>query len=175
MLKERQEQALTEQVVEKLNELNPIDVPPSLVEQQCRVMEQDFSAQARRLGQRVSKEQAEGLHDRIHKEAEKKVRAGLLMSAIAKKHGMQITEEDIEKGIAELAQQSGKNVAKVRAEYREQDKRQVLIGLILEDKILDLIEGKATIKDGPPPEATTDAAGAPGADEPKKKKKKSGE
>ena len=47
------------------------------------------------------------------------MRAGLLMAAIAKKHGFKVTDEDIEKGIEELAAETGKNVAKVRAEYRD--------------------------------------------------------
>ncbi len=181
MLKERQEHAIAEQIVNKLNELNPMEVPSTLVEQQCRLMEADFAMQARRLGQKVTKEQAEGLHDRIHAEAEKKVRAGLLMGAIARKHEVKVTEEDIEKGIGELAQQSGKNVAKVRAEYREPDKRNMLIGMILEDKVLDLIEAKAVVTEGSAePEAKAEAPAkaeakkAGGAGAPAKKKKAEG-
>jgi trigger factor len=158
MIKEKQQTALAEQIIARLNERNPIEVPPSLVEQQCRLMETEFQAQARRMGQRVTQEQAQALHDRIHGEAEKKVRAGLLMAAIAKKGDFKVTEEDIEKGMADLAQQSGKNLAKVKAEYRDANKRQMLIGLILEDKILDLVEAKAVITDGP--------AEAPAADAP---------
>jgi trigger factor len=179
MIKERQQTALAEQIIAKLNERNPIEVPPSLVEQQCRLMEAEFQAQARRMGQRITQEQAQGLHERIHGEAEKKVRAGLLMAAIARKGDFKVTEDDIEKGMADLAQQSGKNLAKVKAEYRDANKRQMLIGLILEDKILDLVEAKASITDGPvepgPGEAAVEGKAAP-ADKaekaPKKKSKK---
>ena len=41
-------------------------------------------------------------------------------------------------------------MAKVRAEYNEPQRRQILIGMILEDKVLDVIEGKATIRTGEP-------------------------
>ncbi len=172
MVKEKQETALAEQVIAKLNERNPIEVPPSLVEQQCRLMEAEFQAQARRMGQRVTQEQAQALHDKIHGEAEKKVRAGLLMAAIAKKGDFKVTEEDIEKGIAELAQQTGKNVAKVKAEYRDPNKRQMLIGLILEDKILDLIESKSNVTDGPAEGAAAGEAAPAEAAAPEKPKKK---
>ena len=57
---------------------------------------------------------------------------------------------EIEEGLAELAEQSGKNVAKLRAEYRDQKKREMLIGMILENKVLDIIEGKAKIEDEEP-------------------------
>ena len=72
-------------------------------------------------------------------------------AAIAKKNEFKVTDEDIEKGLAELAEETGKNVAKLRVEYREKSKRDILIGMILEDKILDFIETKSTIKDGDPP------------------------
>ncbi|MBX3197394.1 MAG: trigger factor [Labilithrix sp.] len=133
--KDRAETVLAEQIVAKLNELNPCDVPPSLVEQQCRIMEQEVVMQARRAGQRFSKEQAEALHHAILADAERKVRAGLLMAAIARKNEFKVTDEDLEKGMQELAAETGKNVAKLRVEYREKSKRDILIGMILEDKI----------------------------------------
>ncbi len=156
-LKDQSEAALAEQIVQKLNDANPLDVPPSLVEQQCRIMEQELAQQARRMGQRFTQEQATLLHDRVMADAEKKVRAGLLMAAIAKKHEFKVTEEDIEKGMAELAQETGKNVAKLKVEYREPSKRNMLIGMILEDKILDFLEGKSKISDAP--EGGVEAAG----------------
>jgi trigger factor len=148
MLKDRAESALAEQIVEKLNEKNTLDVPPSLVEQQCRMMEMEILQNARRAGQRVTKEDFEKVHGRVHADAEKKVRAGLLMAAVARKLGLGVTDEDIQKGLEELAAESGKNVAKVRAEYNAPQQRQILIGMILEDKVLTEIESKANVRVG---------------------------
>jgi trigger factor len=39
-------------------------------------------------------------------------------------------------------------VAKLRVEYREQSKREMLIGMILENKVLDIIQAKAKIEEG---------------------------
>jgi trigger factor len=154
VLEERAETALAEQVIEALNKRNPVDVPPSLVEQQCRLMEVELAQNARRAGQRVSAEDFAKVHDQIHADAEKKVRAGLLMAAIAKKLQITINDDDITKGIEEIAAQTGKNVAKVRAEYSDAQRRQILIGMIVEDRVLDAIEAKANIKTG-----TVEAAG----------------
>jgi len=145
--KDASDMALAEQIVQKLNEANPLDLPPSLVEQQARVLEQELAMNARRQGQRITPEQMQGMHDQIRVDAEKKVRAGLLMAAIAKKLEMKVTDADLEKGMAELAEESGKNIAKLRVEYREKQKRDMLIGMILEDKILDYLEGKSHIKE----------------------------
>lgn len=158
--KDRSETVIAEQIVAKLNEENPCEVPPSLVEQQCRIMEQEVVMTARRAGQRFTKEQAETLHGAILADAERKVRAGLLMAAIAKKNEFKVTEEDLEKGMQELAAETGKNVAKLRVEYREKSKRDILIGMILEDKILNFIESKAQITEGEPPKPEAEAGEA---------------
>ncbi len=173
--KDRSETVLAEQIVAKLNELNPCDVPPSLVEQQRRIMEQEVVMQARRVGQRFTKEQAEALSSAIQADAERKVRAGLLMAAIAKKNTFKVTDEDLEKGMQELAAETGKNVAKLRVEYREKAKRDILIGMILEDKILDFIESKSKITEGEPPKVEADAtAAASKTEEAKSEEKKEG-
>jgi trigger factor len=70
------------------------------------------------------------------------------MAAIARKLSIQVTEDDIRQGIEELAAESGKNVAKVRAEYNDPQRRNILIGMILEDKVLNVIESKAVVRDG---------------------------
>ena len=79
--------------------------------------------------------------------------------------------------IREIAAQSGKNVAKVKADYREAGRRDQLVSMIIEDKVLDIIEGKAKITDGPAEaSAETEGAQAEGGSEgekaPKKKKAK---
>jgi trigger factor len=158
MLKDRAESALASQVVEKLNEKNSLDLPPSLVEQQCRMMEMEILQNARKAGQRVTQDDFTKIHGQVHADAEKKVRAGLLMAAVARKLGLAVTEEDIRSGLEELAVETGKNVAKLRAEYSAPQQRQILIGMILEDKVLNVIESKANIRVGE--EAAAAASGA---------------
>jgi trigger factor len=144
--KEQLDNSVAEQLVLALVQANPIPVPPTLVERQSRMTEQEIIGRARSQGGQVS-----GLGDelraKVNADSEVKVRAGLLMAEIAKKEGIKIGDEDIEKGLQELAEQSGKNVAKLRAEYRDQKKREILIGMILENKVLDIIEAKAKIEE----------------------------
>ena len=140
--KQRQSEVVAEQLVEQLCSSNPIPVPPSLVEQQAAMTERELTQQARRMGQRID---PNALRAGARADAEKKVRAGLLMAEIVKIKSVKVEEADIEKGYTELAAQTGKNVAKLKAEYRDPKKREMLIAMILEDKILDLLEGAATV------------------------------
>jgi trigger factor len=144
--KEQSDNQLAEQLVLELVKANPVPVPPSLVERQMRLTEQEILNRARSQGQRVT-----GLGDELRgklvEDSEIKVRAGLLMAEIAKKEGIQIGNEDIENGLKELAEQTGQNLAKLRVQYKDQSKREMLIGMILENKVLDIIEAKAKIED----------------------------
>jgi trigger factor len=144
-LKEQAETKVAEQLVEALVAANTVDVPPSLVERQAQMTEQELLMQARRTGQPGNIPQE--LRNSIIRDSEVKVRAGLLMAAIAKQEQIKIGDAEIEKGIEELAAQTGKNVAKVRAEYRDAKKREMLVGMILENKVLDIIEAKANIEE----------------------------
>jgi len=144
---EASENNLAEQLVVDLVKVNPIPVPPSLVERQMRLTEQEILNRARTQGN-----QATGLGDelreKVRADSEMKVAAGLLMAEVAKKESLKIGDEEIEQGLKELAEQTGKNVAKLRAEYREPQKREMLIGMILENKVLDIIQAKAKIEEG---------------------------
>jgi len=141
-LKEQSDNSVAEQLVKDLVAKNPIPLPPSLVQRQAQVTEQEVLTQARRQGQI-----GEELRARIRSESEEKVRAGLLMAEIAKKESIKIGDPELEEGLKELAEQSGKNIAKLRAEYRNDKKREMLVGMILENKVLDIIESKAKIED----------------------------
>lgn len=144
---EASENALAEGLVMELVKANPIPVPPSLVERQMRLTEQEILNRARAQGGQAGG-LGEELKEKVRADSELKVAAGLLMAEVAKKEALQIGNEDIEKGLEELAQQSGKNVAKLRVEYRDPQKREMLIGMILENKVLDIIQAKAKIEEG---------------------------
>lgn len=159
-LEQQAEDTVAEQLVVELCRANPIPTPPSLVQRQAEITEQEMAAQARATGQRFRIDN-QG-REALRVDAEMKVRAGLLMAAIARSQSITVTDADIEKAYVELSEQTGKNVARLKAEYRDQKKREILIGMILEDKILDIIESKANVTTG-----DVKAAEEPKAEEPK--------
>ncbi|GAC1351859.1 MAG: trigger factor [Polyangiales bacterium] len=144
-LEEDAEQQLVTGLVAALCNANQVVAPPSLVEQQMQLTLQELQATARRNGQKVQLN--EELQRQLAQDSDVKVRAGLLMAEIAKVNNITIDEKDIEKGLEELSKETGKNVARLRAEYRDPQRRQMLIGMILEDKVLDLMISKANVKE----------------------------
>ena len=142
-LVESADNAVAQALVAELVKANPVQVPPTLVQQQYRVTEQEVLRQVRAQGrQQLSPETRRS----IEQDSEIKVRAGLLMAEIAKAKGIQVGPADIDEGLKGLAEQTGKNLAKLKAEYATQQKREMLVGMILENKVLDIIEAAAQIE-----------------------------
>jgi len=141
--KDEQDEVLARALVAQLCEKNPVPVPPSLVQQQARMSEQELRMMAQMSGQPLPATQ--DLMDHVRADAEMKVRAGLLMAEIAKEGEVKVEETDLEKGYTQLAEQTGKNVAKIKVEYRDRQKREMLVGMILEDKVLALLQQEAKI------------------------------
>jgi len=144
-LEESADNVVAQGLVAELVKANPIQVPPTLVQQQYRVTEQELLRQARSQGGRNQQLTPEARRS-VEQDSEIKVRAGLLMAEIAKAKGIQVGPADIEEGLKGLADQSGKNLAKLKAEYATQQKREMLVGMILENKVLDIIEAAAQIE-----------------------------
>ncbi len=147
-LNQQAEDAVAEQIVVELCRANPIPVPAGLVQRQMPRSPRRSSSRRRAGERRQPFLWTTRLRQKLQVDSELKVRAGLLMAAIARSQSVTVTDSDIEKAYVELSEQTGKNVARLKAEYRDQKKREILIGMILEDKILDIIESKAVITTG---------------------------
>jgi trigger factor len=147
--KNRADSALREQAIEALVEKNPIPVPPSLVSQQEAQMRQEFAFFMQMAGQAGGLDPE--LESSMHERAENKVRAGLLMGALADQQGLKVEPEEVDAKLQEIADETGKHIAKVRVEYAG-ERRESLENRILEDKLLDYLLGQATVTEAPPEE-----------------------
>jgi trigger factor len=149
---------LKEQVIDKLIESNEVTAPPAMVRQQAQQMLYEFAALLQMSGQDAPMTQ--GLHEQMQGRAERRVKAVILLGAIARKEGIEVTDADVDQKLQKMAEDTGKHVAKVRAEYQG-ERREALQNQILEEKLMDFLLSKAQIKEGPPPEPPADEAGAP--------------
>ena len=142
--KEEAENALRDQLVEKVLEKNPVEVPPSLVNQQQQAMLQEYVRMIRMTGQPMNL--GEDLMSSTKQDAERRVRAALVLGAIARLKEIRVEAADLDKRLEEMAQRSGKHIAKLRAELQGEQREQ-LESQILEEKLLVYLLGQATITD----------------------------
>jgi trigger factor len=140
--REQIEGDLQEQLIDKILEKNPVELPPSLVAQQEQAMLQEYLRMIRMTGQ------APNLGDNFmqdtKEQAARRVRAALLLGAIATEHNIRVEASDLDARLDEIAQRSGKHVAKVRAELQG-ERREALESQILEAKLLEYLLSQATI------------------------------
>lgn len=152
---QRSRSLLKEAVVEKLIDANPIPVPPSMIDQQTRHMLQEYARFQAMLGQPPSLD--ETFFDDMKRRAERRVRAGLLFGEVARAQQIAVSDEDVDAKLAEIAEKTGKHIAKVRADYQG-ERRQDLEAQLLEQKLLEFLLSKATIEDVEPTNESEESA-----------------
>ena len=144
----RSEGGLRDQAVERLIDANEITVPPSMIRQQQQQMMQELGAFFQMQGMGG---QAEELFQTVAARAERRVAAGLLLGAMASSEDLEISNEDIEARLLEVAEETGKHVAKVRAEHQG-ERLGDLRSQLLERRLVDLLIERSEVLDGPMPE-----------------------
>ncbi len=161
MAQQRSEAELKEKLVDTLIDINDVPVPPSMIKQQQQQMLYEMMQFAQMMGQQLGPDQLDGMEER----ASRRVKAGIVLGALARIEGIEVDEEAFNAKLAEMAEQTGKHIAKLRVEYAG-ERRETLMNQILEEKIMAFLKTKATVHEGEPPasesekEETEEAAAA---------------
>jgi len=145
--KRRIESLVRNNVVDQLIERNPFEVPTFMVERQIEFMLAD--TQRALLAQGSSLEQLgvplENIKESYKKDAEKQVKCSLLVEVIAKNESIEVSDEEVEEKIQEIAASNNQDVAKVREFYRKEGLWEGLKVKLQEKRTLDFLLEKATI------------------------------
>lgn len=141
---------LREDVVLALADKNPLTVPPSLVTNAITMIAREMVQFARLNSESFDAEQ---IVKDAQEQAEKRVRAGLLLAELANRNNLTVTEADVSARYEQMAKETNKAVARIRAEHRDEKKREAILNSILEDKVLAHVLSKVQISDAKPEEA----------------------
>lgn len=163
---EQGERLLREKLIDAVLAKNPVELPPSLVQQQQQNMLYEMISFARMTGQQLDPSMMGDVEGR----AERRVRAGLVLGAIARLNDIDVTSDEVDTKMAEIAETTGKHIAKVKVEYAG-EKRDQLENQLLEEKIVAFLKSKTTVDETPLEEIAAEAAPAEEA-KPKKATKK---
>ena len=145
---ERSKSALERSVVEALIERTPFEVGPGLVDRQ---LQNRLAGAHQQLQHSVPHE---ALHEQLTRwreewrpQAEQEVREMLLLGAVAEEREIDVTEEDVDAKIAELAEGQGADPAKVRAAYEERDLIDSLKSQLRDEKALAWLCDEAKVEE----------------------------
>jgi trigger factor len=142
------DEAVKKSILDQLRSNHPIELPPSMVEEEGQ---QIFRNLKIRLASQGAYAETEGLSDQEIKaacanEAQKHIHARIILKAIAKKEGLVVTEEEIQEELKKLARLSGTTVERLKRDLQERGAMESLRSRLLEEKTLDFLKEKATIK-----------------------------
>jgi len=135
---------LKQQLLDRLLEGNPVEVPRGLVDAQVREMQIDA---ARRIGARDASQIPPP--ETFQEPARRRVALGILISELIKSRGIELDRARVEERLAELAADYP-DPAPVLKAYRENAEamRQVE-SLVLEEQVIDYLLERAEAKDRP--------------------------
>jgi trigger factor len=136
-------------LVDMLLDANPFEVPDCLVAQQQESATQRMKAEFQQRGMDLDKLQMDDpkFAEQAHASATRAVRWAFLVDAIAEAHSVQVTDEDIQARIQEIADADGRPVEMVRGFFERDDNIDSLRSRLREDMTIDKITEKATIED----------------------------
>ena len=151
-LKKDIEETYKDTILKRLVETHHFDLPETLVERELEaIVRQQIQQQQRRGGQdtvAAGQEYLKKARDDNRKEAERRVKIGLILEAVAEKEGLSVTQDDVNAEITRLAtelrMQTVELVKMIQA--GGQDSVDELRARILADKALDFVYRHAVIQ-----------------------------
>jgi trigger factor len=144
---QQRQAALRTQILDAVRGLGAFDVPQSLVEEEAQGMVEEFKNRLRRSGMDPdltgldSAKLAEGFKG----EAEKKVRAGIVLGRIAELESVDVAQSDLDEELGKMSARTGQPLSIIRDIYIKNNMMPSLTARMLEDKTLRVIIDAATV------------------------------
>jgi trigger factor len=144
-LKVKAQQEERDQLIAQLIEKNPLEVPKAMVERASDMMLDNALRAMARSGMDVRNLNLDfqALRQDMHPRAVSEVKGSLLLEAIAQKENIQTTEEDIEKKLEALAEESGQPLSAVKKYFKTPQDRQGLFLRLREEKTVEFLRAHA--------------------------------
>jgi trigger factor len=163
--------ATRERLLEVLCDANAFEVPPSMVTEHVEMTQKQL---AQILQRDLDKQPfAEEETSRIRAQEERKVRTGILLAHVAQAEKIDVTDEEIEERLRQIADESKQPLPKVKAQFAKDERLDQLRYGMLQQRVVDYLMSKATVVDVPAEElekeAGEGAAGEPAAEPTEKK------
>lgn len=142
------ESALKNKLLTEVAEASTIDFPEAIINEQCDQMINDFANTLRYQGMDMQRYMSAtgstiaSLRESVRPEAEKRLKENLVLEAIAKAEGLEVTEEDINNEYENLASMYGMELDRVKAMFGQSENDNMKAEL-LNRKALDFLVANA--------------------------------
>jgi len=135
-------QRVKRMLLDRLDESHRFEAPPSLVEEEFKLMWNSIKAEMESSGKTFADEDTteEAAKEEYHKIADRRVRLGLVLSEIGEKNKITVTDDEVSRAVIERARQMPGREKEVWHYYRNNPNALAqLRAPIYEDKVVDFI------------------------------------
>lgn len=144
----RADAAVREQVVEQLLSRQSIDVPASLVERRIGELLSEFKMELLGRGlQLASDEHETEAKEKLAPRAERDVRVGLLLDALVRQLGIEVSDEDLAERIGRILASAGRHRDQVREHYQHEHARDAVRSEMQRAAALERVVERAAVRE----------------------------
>jgi trigger factor len=135
-----------EALIKGLVEKNPFDVPRAMIERAMDMMLEGAFNMMARNGMNPNQAGIDWakLREDFRPRAETEVRGQLMFEALSKQEKIEVTDEDFEKKLEAIAEETGNPLSQVRKAYKSPDSKDGLRGRLREEKTIAFLKSAAT-------------------------------
>lgn len=159
--------AAQKKLLDSLLKMVDFPLPEAMLEADMRTLMTDLAVRLERQGKRLDAlgKTEEELRKELLPQAEEATRSLVLLLAIAKKEGLEVSEQEVAAQIYQNSLRTGQDFKTLQQEYERSGLIFLLRDRLLADKAMDRVYAKANVKEVPPAEsgATAPAPEAPAA------------
>jgi trigger factor len=143
--------------VDQLIQANAFEVPRSMTEQYLEALLEDYDERLRRMRLEPEPERRQEFAASARPAAERAVKRSLLLDALTRQHGLNVSEEDVDKWIEDKVQAGGSGAAEMRAFFADARRRRRLRNELAEEKVFEFLKSKVEIEEVSRPQAPAEA------------------
>lgn len=149
--KSESDNRLRDELMNKLIDSNPVEVPPTLVNYQAQGLTRQFAGQMEQQG--VDMRQADEkvwqmLFQRMMPQAEREVRGALLLDKIAEIENIEVSDDEINTELEAIARYSGRSLDEVREALTKQNGTDGIRERLQNRKAIETLVAGASITEG---------------------------
>jgi trigger factor len=143
---------LKRQLLDRLDDMHKMDLPPKMVDQEFDNIWRQITTELEQTGKTFESEGTteEKAREEYRKIAERRVRLGLVLSEIGERNRIDVTEEEVQRGLqAQLRQFPGQEKALVDYYRRNPEALASIRAPIFEEKVVDFLLELVKVTDKP--------------------------
>lgn len=143
-----QKNKLREDALRAIIDQNPFEVPETLVRKEAESLLQDYAHNLHRRGVNIKDPDMkwDEIMARLTKQADQNIRGSYLLDAIAGEEKIEVSSEDVDQAVQQIADQQKRAPEAVMAELAKEGKMDALKNRIRINKTLDFLLENANIK-----------------------------